>query len=129
MVIFKLCESRGTLFSLVLAVGSGPCESACGFIGSICNTFQSFYELLSVFWAFLGIPVVILNQFVLCLFCRRYLKNFFYGFAPGLPAVSLVALVPPCLIKPEIMRSPTSSAHLFNIPSIILTSHPSLTLV
>lgn len=64
-------------FSHCFLAVSGPCESACGLIGSIFNTFQSFYELLSLFWgffecvlAFLGIPVIIVHQFVLCLFCR-----------------------------------------------------------
>lgn len=115
---------EGHIFHWFLAV-SGPCESACGLIGSIFNLFNLFMNFwaslgvfLSVFLAFLGIPVVILHQFVLCLFCRWYLKIFFYGFAPDLPAVSLVALVPPCLIKPHIFSWPVQySIHNTNKPS------------
>lgn len=43
---------EGHVSHCFLAVG-GPCESACGLIGSIFNTFQSFYELLSLIWVFL----------------------------------------------------------------------------
>lgn len=124
---------EGHVSHCFLAVG-GPCESACGLIGSIFNTFQSFYELLSLIWVFLvcfGLLGYTCGHFAsVCFvsFCRWYLKIFFYDFTPGLPAVSLAGLVPTRLIKPGIMRSPTSSADLFNIPSIILTSHPSLTL-
>lgn len=134
MVIFKLCESRGTRFSLFF----GCRWSLWICLWSYWVYFLILFNLFMNFWAWFGFFLVCFGLLgytcghfaSVCFvsFCRWYLKIFFYDFAPGLPAVSLAALVPPRLIKPGIMRSPTSSADLFNIPSIILTSHPSLTL-
>lgn len=73
-----------------LAVG-GPCESACGLIGSIFNTFQSFYELLSLIWVFFSVfwpSWVYLWSFCISLFCVFFVDDILKYFFMILPLAS-----------------------------------------